>query len=164
MNMKTLPTLVLAIFAGSASAESLYLTCKTTSYPELNFKVFYRVVPANPRQKFISDIAAEGLMGVIVNKAESWEINTIDGQISSPEENSGPKFSDLKVTKTSFTAQAYSPGASYTFSLNRITGKLNYRIYLSKEETTPWRAKHGGTLPHTWEWEQLCTAESKPRI
>lgn len=165
MKIKALAYLALPFLINIASAQSLYLTCKATAWPDLNFKTIYKVPPANTRDQFLRDSMYEGFAGVIVNKAESWEINIAEGRISSPEENSGPKFTDAAITKTGISAIAHLPyGGSYYFDLNRITGKLVYRIYLAEEATKPWHAKHGGTFPSVWRWEQLCTSASRPKL
>jgi hypothetical protein len=165
MKFAALASLALLFLVDSASAQSLYLTCKATSYPDLNFTTIYKVSPANARDRFLDDMIVEGLVGVIVNKAESWVVTLPQGRISSPEDNSGPVFTDATVTDARISAQTRTPiGNNYSYDLNRITGKLTYEIYLANEVTSAWRKKHGGTLPPSWKWEQVCTASSRAKI
>lgn len=157
---------VLFLLINNVSAQSLYLTCKTTASPEnINVKQFYKESPANLREQFITDVITGGFISVILEKPESWEINLNEQRISSPENNSGPTFTDAKVTKSSIKAVSYSSQiGSYSFDLNRITGKLIYHIYLTDDVTKPWLKKHGGILPTTWKWEQMCTAAVQPKL
>ncbi len=165
MNTKALLSLPLLVLANAASGQSLYLTCKTTAFPDLDFKKIYRSPPSDIRDQFIRDMGTEGLLGVLVNKAESWEVKLGEATVSSPEENSGPKFSGVTVTATKVSATETSAGGSnYFYELNRITGKLIYRIYLAEESRKLWQGKHGGSLPFVWKWEQSCASSSSPKL
>jgi hypothetical protein len=165
MKPRTLLFLPFLALANAASGQSLYLTCKTTAFPDLDFKKIYKSPPLNTREQFIRDMAMEGLLGVLVNRAESWEVRPKQATVSSPEDNSGPTFSNATISETKVSATEMSAGGStYSYELNRITGKLTYRINLAEESRTSWQAKHGGSLPSIWKWEQLCTSASRPKI
>lgn len=163
MSLKKSAYLAFLLLAGSASAQSLYLTCKATSYPVLNFKTVYRVVPANARNQFLGDMVVEGLAGVIVDKSESWEVNLPQGRVT-PAQGSGPEFVDAAVTDIRISASTLMRMGNVQYDLNRITGKLTYQIHLAEEARTAWNKKHGGTLPNLWTWEQDCTATSRAKI
>ena len=164
MKLKAIIYLTLLLLVDSASAQSLYLTCKATSYPDLNFKTIYKVAPANARDKFLDDAIVEGLAGVIVNKSESWVVNLPEARISSPQ-GSGPEFINATVEELRISASTLLPsGNVHSYDLNRITGKLTYQITLAEAAQKAWRAKHGGTLPTLWTWEQVCIASSRAKI
>ena len=76
------------------------LTCSATTFPDMDFKKIYKSPPPNPLDQFIQDMVEEGLVGILLNKAESWEIKTAERTVTSPEENSGPKFSNATITDT----------------------------------------------------------------
>jgi hypothetical protein len=166
MNFKSLAYLPLVLIATTVSGQSLYLTCKATTFPDMDFKKIYKSPPPNPRDQFIQDMIVEGLVGILLNKAETWEIKTAERSVTSPDENSGPKFANATITDTKVSATATSPNGknNFWYELNRITGKLTYQIDLAEEETKAWRSKHGGQLPRLWKWEQSCTSSSRPRI
>jgi hypothetical protein len=164
MNLKASAYLAFLLIVDSASAQSLYLTCKATSYPDLNFKTIYKVLPANARDQFLKDMLVEGLGGVIINKSESWVVNLPQGRISSAQ-GSGPEFVDASATDIRISASMLTPaGNVHSYDLNRITGMLAYQIILADEARETWNKKHGGTLPTLWTWEQVCTAASRPKI
>lgn len=153
------------LLASTASAQSLYLTCKATTFPDLDFKQIYKSPPPNARDQFIQDMILEGLVGILLNKAESWEVKAAEAIVTSPEENSGPKFSNATITETKVSAKTSTDGSNhYSYELNRITGKLTYRIYLAEETMKSWRSKHGGLLPRIWKWEQSCISSSRPKL
>lgn len=164
--MKTAASVSLAflLLVDGVSAQSLYLTCKATSYTNVNFDTIYKTPPANARDQFLEDMMLEGLLDVLVRRSESWVVALQQGRISSPEENSGPQFADATVTDARISAKAFTRTGSYSFELNRITGKLTYQIYLVEGVTKAWRQKHGGVLPTTWTWEQNCIAASRTKI
>lgn len=165
MNKKAIFLLPLFLLSGIASGQSLYLTCKATSFPELDFNKIYKSPPSNPHEQLIGDMLAEGLGIVIVNKAESWVIKTSDATIYSPEANSGPKFENASITETKISASATSAsGTYYTFEVNRITGTLVYSIHLEEYAIQSWRNKHAGALPSVWEWELMCVSSVRPKV
>ncbi len=166
MNFKLLVYLSLVLLANTASGQSLYLTCKTTSFPGIDFKKIYKTPPPNTRDQFIQDLISEAMVGILFKPAESWEIRTAERTVASPEHNSGPKFSDTTITDTKVSATAMSPNGKsvITYELNRISGKLKYETYLTEEQTRAWQSKHGGQLSQLWKWEQSCTSSSRPKI
>lgn len=164
MTPKLLVSLPVLLLANAACGQALYLTCTTTSRPALDFKRIYKTPPAQGREQFIGDMASAGLLGVLVDKAESWEIKVAEATVESPEANSGPKFSGAAVTESKVSASHISPVAGVSYELNRITGKLTYSIQLSVETREAWTAKHGGQLPLLWKWEQACTGQGRPKI
>ena len=155
---------VLLAFSSGAFSQTIYLTCKTTAYPELNLKAIYKNLPPNARDQFLTDAVTEGLGGIIVNKPESWSINLAESRISSPEGN-GADFTNLKTTEARIIANRTSPvGNIFTYDLNRINGKLTYQIDLADETRREWKKKHGGSLPTLWTWKQECIAATNPKI
>lgn len=165
MSTKSLVFLPLLLLANTASGQSLYLTCKATTFPDLDFKKIYKSPSPITRNKFILDMGMEGLLDVLVNKAESWQVNVGDATVSSPRENSGPKFSNATITEVKVSATEISrDGTNYSYEIDRITGKLTYSIQLTQETLASWRKKHGGSLPQFWEWEQSCTSSSRPKL
>ena len=166
MNFKSLAQLLLVFISGTVSGQSLYLTCNTTVFPDVNFKRIYKSPPSNTRDQFIRDLISEGLLGIVLKPAESWEVRVDDKTVASPEENSGPKFASATITSNKISATAMSPNGKsvVTYKLNRITGKLEYEIYLTEEQTKAWQSKHGGQLSQLWKWEQSCTSSSRPKI
>ena len=164
MKIKSLTYLVLLLLVNGASAQSLYLSCKATSFPNLNFKTIYKVPPANARDQYLSDMIDQGLASVIVNKSESWVIKLPEAHISSPQ-RSGPEFLNAEITETRISANTLLRSGNFnSYDLDRITGKLTYQINLAEEVRNTWNKKHGGTLPILWTWEQVCTSASRPKI
>lgn len=160
-----LPLLMcIAMLSSPALAESLYLTCKTTNFSGLEFSKAYKKVPSNPQDQFLQDALMEyDLIDVVTDRADSWEVNLDKKTISSPENNSGPVFTDAKVSPNKIEARVFAYGKSYTMDVNRITGKMTYTIYLAKDVMESWNKKHGGELPFVWKWEKDCKA-TKPKI
>lgn len=158
----------LLVFATSLAfatqAESLYLDCKTTSFSGVEFAKVYKQVPKNPQDQFLRDALMEyDLVSVLKDRADSWEVNLDDKTISSPEKNSGPVFTDAKVTSNKIEARVMSFGKSYVMDVNRISGKMTYTVYMAKDVMASWKSKHGGELPYVWLWEKSCKA-TKPKI
>lgn len=165
MNRKAFASVALLLVVEGAFAQSLYLTCKTLSGPNPKTATVYKVVPAGPQKQFINDMIAEGLVGLLLSRPDSWVVDLSERRISSPAENSGFSFSDASITETKIAATHHTAhGMSYSYDLNRITGNLTYRAYLSKEIVSSWRKKHGGALPTVWQWEQKCSSASRPAI
>lgn len=162
MKFKLLTYFALLFLVGNASAQSLYLTCKATSYPDLNVKTIYKVVPVNAPKQFMTDMLNQGLYSVIRNKSESWVVNLPEARITSPD---GSDFANAVITDIRISANGRSSsGSVWSYDINRITGKLTYQISLDEEARKAWKTKHGGTLPILWTWEQVCTAASSAKI
>lgn len=162
--LAVIPTLGLA--AAAAPAQSLFLSCKPTKFPDLDYAKIYRTNAPVTKDTFISDMMMQGLLGVLVNRASTWEIDVSKSTVSSPERNSGPVFSDAAITSTNVTATASmgSTGINADFSLNRINGALTYTIYLPEAQQKSWTQAHQGHLPSVWTWELACTSSAHPQI
>lgn len=145
-------------------AEVFYLACKTVRSPEFDLGEIYRKRPAPTMEQFVRDMIELGHAGLLATRAESWQVDTSSGRITSPEQAGVTSFSDASITETLITASRHFPKAGYSFQVNRITGKLTYRIVLLDEFSNEWRRAHGGTFPPTLLWEQTCTASSRPRV
>lgn len=165
MNRNVFAFVSLLLVVEAAFAQSLYLTCKAISGPDLKIATAYKSPPAKLEDQFINDMLVEGLVGLLYARPDSWVINLSEKRISSPSENGGFPFADASVTETKITAtHRTAHGTSSSYDLNRITGNLTYRAYLSEEITSSWRSKHGGVLPAIWRWEQKCSSAPRPEI
>ena len=165
MNHNILGILIPLLFAGSASAQSLYLVCTPLSDPEPLYTTLYKVPPPDTRKQFMRDMIMEGLTFLLHSRPESWVVNISENRIFSPEENSGFFFKNPALTEARISAEHDTgAGIRYSYDLNRITGKLTYRAYLNEEIVLAWRSKHGGTLPAIWRWEHKCLARPRPAL
>ncbi|WP_454914457.1 hypothetical protein [Variovorax gossypii] len=163
-SLRIIPSISLALVGFSAQAESIYLSCTTTSFSGVDFAKVYKQVPKNPQGQFLQDALMEyDLVNLLKDRADSWEVNLDEKTVSSPEGNSGPEFTDAKISSNKIEARVIAFGKSYVLDVNRISGKMIYTAYLPKDVMASWKSKHGGDLPFVWQWEKACTA-TKPKI
>lgn len=164
LSLRIVSSLSLALAGFAAHAESIYLSCTTTSFSGVDFAKVYKQVPKNPQDQFLQDALMEyDLVNLLKDRADSWEVNLEDKTVSSPERNSGPVFTDAKITSNKIEARVMAFGKSYVLDINRISGKMIYTAYLAKDVMASWKSKHGGDLPYTWQWEKACKA-TRPKI
>lgn len=166
MHLKYAATFVtFGLLTGNVFADSLYLKCTTVSATEITANDAYFSPPTNLRQQFMSDMLEAGLIGLLTPRPESWVVNISEKNIHSPEADSRITFSEATIDNTQVTAEHYMPyGSNSSWHLNRVTGKLTYRIFPRQEVLESWSQKHGGALPATWQWEQQCQGSSSPTL
>lgn len=146
---------------GNVFADSIYLKCATVSAIEITANDAYSSPPNDVRQQFMSDMLEIGLIGLLAPRPESWVVNITEKNIYSPEAGSRIKLSEAFIDNAQISAEHYTPyGSSSSWHLNRVTGKLVYRIFPRQEVLTLWNQKHGGALPDIWQWEQQCQIAS----
>jgi hypothetical protein len=114
LSLRIVSSLSLALAGFAAHAESIYLSCTTTSFSGVDFAKVYKQVPKNPQDQFLQDALMEyDLVNLLKDRADSWEVNLEDKTVSSPERNSGPVFTDAKITSNKIEARVMAFGKSY---------------------------------------------------
>lgn len=141
--------------AGTASAETLLLNCRSTGASNANaFEWFAK--PPKDVEAMTKVLWDQGVVGFAVAPPTTWEITLPSGAIRDPESDQ-PRWPTAIVKPASIVAIAYSQsGSHFTFTFNRIDNTVTLSDVLDEKNRKDWQAKFGKPFPLIIRHKQQC--------
>jgi hypothetical protein len=140
----------------------LYLTCEVASRPHTSKQEVYRTVPKTSDQ-FYRDTLEAGNLSLFTSPPDTWVID-LSAATLSPSADSPFTFNVLEQSDTALTASRSYKDYLFLVQINRISGSLNYTVFMPPAARETWLKKHGKPFPENWTWLEQCDAASAPKI
>ena len=145
--MKKIILLTVGIACSMPSfSQNLILQCDLINSPSYQLDNFYSKENLQKNPNILQDILIgvyPGLYHAYSTLPDNWIIDIKEKTISSPDGDKDSEFEIINISTSQIVGEKTDAYHQRKLSINRITGKLSYRVYVPDFELRRWSSEHG---------------------